>query len=236
MAAARRAVDKYSGKWVGKAVLTPTLAAIRLRYRLTSLTLVRNGDVWAVEGAVNPRQKWVTTIHITNKDYDVSTKEPNEKDEENIWTDAIKSALVVELDKAVKVFLATGLTPGQVAKLIEYRTEAIAAKRAGQQDGPFWGEFWKFFYRARGERVHAAFKTSVALNPALADLTLFTPGVKEPDIRTPVDSMSGRWWADVTTEGEWTAHVTKYSATFGPSALGLIYKIKGKKHSGEGGK
>jgi hypothetical protein len=236
MAAARRAVDKYSGKWVGKAVLTPALAVIRLRYRLTSLTLVRDGDVWAVEGEVNPRKKWVTTIHVTNKDYDISTKEPKEKDEENIWTEAVKSALIVELEKAVKQFLATGFTAGQATKLIEYRTEAIAAKRAGEKDGPLWGTFWKFFYRARGERVHAAFKVSAALSPALTELTLFTPGVKEPDIQTPVDSMSGQWWADITTEGEWSAHVKKYSADFGNSALGLIYKIKSKKHSGEGGK
>src|SRR5439155_20152289 len=157
-----------------------------------------------------PRKKWVTTIHTSNKEYEISTKEPSEKDEENVWTDTTKSTLVSELEKAVKSFLATGLTAGQTTKLNEYKVAAIAAKRNGKDAGPLWGEFRKFFYRARGERIHAAFKASAALNPALSSLTFFTPGIKEPDIRTPPANTSGRWWADVTTEGEWTAHVTKY--------------------------
>jgi len=230
MDAARKAVGKYSGKWVGRAILTPILAGIRLRYRLTSLTLVREGNVWAVEGTVNPKSKWVSTIHVNTDEYEVSTKEPAEKDSENVWTDDVKLALVATLHKAVQTFLANGLTPGQISKLREYREAALAAKKANKDDGELWGEFWKFFYRSRGERIHAAFKSEVPNNPKLSGLEVFAPGVKEPDIRTPV-TMTGKWWADVTTEGEWSAHVRKYTAEFGASALGLLYKIKNKKHS-----
>ncbi|BCJ56875.1 hypothetical protein Jiend_02970 [Micromonospora endophytica] len=231
MSAAHRAVERYRGKWVGKAILTPLLAAIRIRYRMTALTLIQEGGYWAIEGSVNPRQKWTTTIHATSNEYEISTKEPDPKDPANVWTDAIKQALVATLEKAVQNFLQNGLSAGQLSKLNEYKDEALAAAAAGKDPGQHWGKFWELFYKSRGDRIHNAFKAEVATRQELAGLVLYTPGVKEPDVRTGPASTSGKWWADVTTEGEWSRHFTKYNATFGNSALGLIYKVKSTKHA-----
>ncbi|MGH3799761.1 MAG: hypothetical protein ACRDTD_06435, partial [Pseudonocardiaceae bacterium] len=49
-------VNKYSGRLVGKAVLTPMLAAIRIRYGLQTLQAVKDGDVWSVVGEINPKK------------------------------------------------------------------------------------------------------------------------------------------------------------------------------------
>jgi hypothetical protein len=231
MAAAQRAVSKYSGKWVGRAVLKGVLGAIKLRYRMSSLELTNEGGVWAVEGAVNPRKKWTSTIHVNDNDHEVSTTEPAGKKKQP-WPAEVKAALVAELSKAVQTFLAEGPTAGQIAALDRLRDAALAAGKAGEPDGPLWGEFWKFFYRSRGERIHAAFKTSCQANAQLAEagLVFFTPGIKEPDVRSP-QTGRGKWWADVTTAGEWSAHFRDYEGTFGRSALGLIYRVKNKKYS-----
>jgi hypothetical protein len=228
MSAAQGAVSRFGGKWVGRAILTPILAGIRLRYGLTALNLVQEGDVWAVEGEINPKKKWTTTIRASTRDYDISTTEPTDKDSENTWTDAERTALVAALRKGVLGFLNNGFTGGQLDKLKEYQQAALKAKK--DEAGPLWGKFWEAFYKFRGERVHNYFKTAAQADESLEDLILFAPGVKEPDVRTPVASTSGRWWADVTTAGEWSAHFSRYSADFGNSALGLIYKIKSKKH------
>ncbi|HEX5870008.1 MAG TPA: hypothetical protein VFY65_06325, partial [Longimicrobium sp.] len=53
-------VNRYSGRAVGRLILTPLLGAIRVRYRLATLDVVQEGDRWAVEGTVNPRAKVVT--------------------------------------------------------------------------------------------------------------------------------------------------------------------------------
>jgi hypothetical protein len=50
-------VNRYAGKSVAKAVLTPLLAGIRVRYGLTGLDAVRAGDRWAVAGKVNPEKQ-----------------------------------------------------------------------------------------------------------------------------------------------------------------------------------
>jgi phage-related protein len=47
-------VNRYAGRSVGRVVLTPLLASIRLRYRLTSLEVIQQGEHWAVSGTVNP--------------------------------------------------------------------------------------------------------------------------------------------------------------------------------------
>ncbi|MFI8106553.1 hypothetical protein [Streptomyces sp. NPDC086023] len=57
MAAALRAVNALPGQKVPKAVLTPVLAAIRMRYGLTRLEAVPEGRVWSIEGEINPKSK-----------------------------------------------------------------------------------------------------------------------------------------------------------------------------------
>jgi len=49
------AVDRFAGRKVAGRLLHPILAVIRVRYRLTRLELVADGDTWAVEGEVNPK-------------------------------------------------------------------------------------------------------------------------------------------------------------------------------------
>jgi hypothetical protein len=244
MSAAQSAVSRYSGSRVGRAILTPILGAIRLRYGLTSLNLVAEGGVWAVEGEINPKKRWVSAVQVSTSDYELSTKEPavkdpatgkDVKDPANPWTPAIVSALVAAMRAGVQGFLANGFTPGQQAKLDEYKNAALDAAKRGEDPGQHWGKFWQYFYTWRGERVHNYFKAAAIIDAALSGLTFFKPGVEEPDVRAPVTATTGRWWGDVTTEGEWTAHVTLYTAKFGNKALGLIYQIKSKAHQPSSG-
>jgi len=48
------AVNRLSGNTVGRAVISPLLAAIRTRHRLQSLEAIDRNGVWYVEGRVNP--------------------------------------------------------------------------------------------------------------------------------------------------------------------------------------
>lgn len=61
-AAALAAVNKYSGKKVGMIVLKPLLLAVKIRYRMTSLEPVKQGDKWAIRAEVNPVKITQTTI------------------------------------------------------------------------------------------------------------------------------------------------------------------------------
>ncbi|MEV4760992.1 hypothetical protein AB0J86_38750, partial [Micromonospora sp. NPDC049559] len=60
VAAGVRAVNRYAGRPVAKAVLAPLLAAIRLRYGLSHLDAVRAGARWAVAGKINPEKEETT--------------------------------------------------------------------------------------------------------------------------------------------------------------------------------
>ena len=57
MDAALAAVNRFSGKKVGKLVLVPLLSAIKLRYGFTKLDLEEQGGIWWVSGAINPAAK-----------------------------------------------------------------------------------------------------------------------------------------------------------------------------------
>ncbi len=54
------AVNRFAGRRVGALVLTPLLAAIRLRNNMRSLSAERRGTRWAVVGEVNPRGEDLT--------------------------------------------------------------------------------------------------------------------------------------------------------------------------------
>jgi hypothetical protein len=60
-AAAVAAVAKYSGKKVKSLLLKPLLMLIKLRYRMTSLEPIQQGDKWAIRAEVNP-----IAIRVTN--------------------------------------------------------------------------------------------------------------------------------------------------------------------------
>jgi hypothetical protein len=64
IAEAERTVNRYAGRTVGALVLTPLLAAIRVRHRLTRLDVVPDGEFWKVEGEVNPRRNQRTQAKV----------------------------------------------------------------------------------------------------------------------------------------------------------------------------
>ncbi len=47
-------VNRYAGRTVGAAILRPLLMPIKLRYRLASLDVVAQGDIWLVDAAASP--------------------------------------------------------------------------------------------------------------------------------------------------------------------------------------
>jgi hypothetical protein len=55
--AAVAVANRFAGKKVGKLVIKPLLVAVKLRYRLTTLEVVPDGDFWAIEATVNPAKK-----------------------------------------------------------------------------------------------------------------------------------------------------------------------------------
>jgi hypothetical protein len=64
MNAALRVTGRFSGKFVGERSLTALLTPIRLRYGLTELVPVKEGDTWFIEGAINPRDKKSTGAKV----------------------------------------------------------------------------------------------------------------------------------------------------------------------------
>jgi hypothetical protein len=70
MQAASAAADRFAGRRVGAVVLRPLLSVIRTRYGLRSLEVVPDGDRWAVEGIVNPRQ--ITRTPVFRLDVDAA--------------------------------------------------------------------------------------------------------------------------------------------------------------------
>ncbi|MFN5157863.1 MAG: DUF4157 domain-containing protein [Betaproteobacteria bacterium] len=61
---AQAVADRFAGRPVGAVVIRPLLAAIRLRHQLTSLDVVPDGDVWAVEAVINPRRRQRTRAQV----------------------------------------------------------------------------------------------------------------------------------------------------------------------------
>ncbi len=64
LTAAQRIVNRYAGRRVGRVVLRPLLAAIRLRYRLRTLEVVPRGRNWAVRGAASPDEERPTNAQV----------------------------------------------------------------------------------------------------------------------------------------------------------------------------
>jgi RHS repeat-associated protein len=94
------------------------------------------------------------------------------------------------LDGALSRLANEGLTPAQ---------EAALADNPGLKAA------------FEGERLDTFFKESVSTDPALSHLEITGRFKFGPDVYDPA---TGRWW-DVTTPGQWSSHVTKYSGNFG---------------------
>ncbi|MCF8243563.1 MAG: DUF4157 domain-containing protein [Saprospiraceae bacterium] len=71
MAAAVGAVNRFAGRRVGRAVLTPLLSGIRTRYGFRSLDLVQQGRNWAVDGQINPRTTTGTRVGAAATSFEV---------------------------------------------------------------------------------------------------------------------------------------------------------------------
>lgn len=64
VSAGLKAVNKLAGKPLISNLIVPLLAVIRLRYRMTSLTLVSQGTLWGVHGAVNPEKDGTSKVPV----------------------------------------------------------------------------------------------------------------------------------------------------------------------------
>ena len=60
MAAALAAKNRFAGRTVGEKLLKPLLAVVRVKYGLTSLTVVDEGGRWTVVGARDPGRRSAT--------------------------------------------------------------------------------------------------------------------------------------------------------------------------------
>ena len=66
MEAAERAANRYAGKKVGKVVLNPLLAVIKIRYGFQVLELYQAGGNWWIEGVLNPASKRKTNVQVAD--------------------------------------------------------------------------------------------------------------------------------------------------------------------------
>jgi hypothetical protein len=101
------------------------------------------------------------------------------------------------LDTSLDRFASEGFTEEQAAKL---------------EESPSMAATW------RGDRIDSFFKEAVRNDPRLDHLSITERFKFGPDV---FDSVTSVWW-DVTTTGEWAAHVGKYTATFG-DGVPLLY-------------
>jgi hypothetical protein len=68
MNSATAAVNRFAGKKVGMKILEPILGVIKVRYGFSSLAVVKEGDFWAVEGAMSPKKKQKTDAQASTTD------------------------------------------------------------------------------------------------------------------------------------------------------------------------
>ncbi len=79
MSAAVAVADRFSGKFVGERALTALFAPIRLRYGLTSLVPIVDGETWTVAGKINPEAEQASKAKVTAADGNASS-EHSERD------------------------------------------------------------------------------------------------------------------------------------------------------------
>ena len=72
ISAAVSALERYRGRTVSATLLRPILAGIRLRYGLKRLDPVRQGDLWAVHGSINPDRTEPTAARAEEEDAELA--------------------------------------------------------------------------------------------------------------------------------------------------------------------
>jgi RHS repeat-associated protein len=71
----------------------------------------------------------------------------------------------------------------------------------------------------RGSAIDRRFKLLTELDPDLTHVQTSKPFQFMPDV---VDPASGQWW-DLTTAGQWQAHLNKYTPTYGPNGTLIVH-------------
>jgi hypothetical protein len=74
MEMAEKAVNRFAGKKVGKLLLTPLLAGIKVRYGFQILDVVESGKAWWIEGTLNPSGKKKTNVLVEDTGAPQGTK------------------------------------------------------------------------------------------------------------------------------------------------------------------
>lgn len=64
MDAAESIVNRFAGKAVGKAVLTPLLSVVRIRYGFSTLDVIAKGSEWWLVGAMSPEKQKPTKAKV----------------------------------------------------------------------------------------------------------------------------------------------------------------------------
>lgn len=116
---AEKSVNKFAGKKVGKAVLIPLLAAIKLRYGFQELNVYASEGVWWIDAVLNPKSKKKTNVEIeggsTGKqktmplmtvNFEVKKEIQKEYDKNNVslWTHYVDQLLLQETKlKSMKI-------------------------------------------------------------------------------------------------------------------------------------
>ncbi|MFC9425809.1 HPC2 multi-domain protein [Streptomyces sp. NPDC056987] len=220
--AAVRAVNALEGSRLPKTALTPVLALIKARYKLTELSTHLKNNVWVIKAVVNPvayeqTEKGGQVGHKVHdeqgKDKAGKQKKRSKKQEEAIeekyWSKRIREKLVECTKKAVDTYIDEGITDEQFAAL-----QGKIEDWDRLDDDIKGAEYWKIrmlFFAQRGSRIDKYFKDEVAQDPDLAHLRLSENFVREPDFYPKEGTKEhGKWWGDVTTEGKWRDHL-KYT-------------------------
>jgi hypothetical protein len=139
MEKAEKAINAFAGKPVGKIVLTPLLAAIKVRYGFTVLDVVQSGKQWAIEGALNPKETRPTRVLVADPSagggamplmtvlFGVKPSIYNAKDEKEIslWDHYVQQ-LQLQENKLRTLIIKTWLT--NITEFYGDKGKGIAAK------------------------------------------------------------------------------------------------------------
>jgi hypothetical protein len=139
MTAALSALNKFSGRTVTAILIKPVLLGIRLRYRLTTLEPVRQGDVWAIHGAINPEDTKKTGLKA-------KTKEPP--------TLSVGDAVEAKWGNTWAISEVTALTE----QTFSYTGHTHRGPVSGTTRLELYGQTWREYKPGRTKKVGEAFE------------------------------------------------------------------------------
>jgi hypothetical protein len=148
MTAALSALNRFSGRPVTALLMKPVLLGIRLRYRLTTLEPIRQGDVWAVHGVINPEETKKTKLKA-------KTKEPP--------TLSVGDAVEAKWGNTWAISEVTALTE----ETLSYTGHTNHGPVSGSTRLELYGQTWREYKPGRTKKVGEAFE-------AIKDLSEWT--------------------------------------------------------------